>query len=140
MPTYLAIKIDSATKTNPFVVTGPFDIEYGFTNFQDQKGFTLSSTTQHAADGVQLRELDDGNVEFRVSIKELRFVNYFTIKFRQVDPAKADPAKPAKVDSAKVDPAKVYPTEYRVRADLDVKYHITITEHIPDYSKLHDRS
>jgi hypothetical protein len=63
----LHLQIASSSKNGCLVVTGPFDLGYGFTSQPLQSG----SSSHFAAEGVQLKTLDDGKAEYSVSIKEL---------------------------------------------------------------------
>jgi hypothetical protein len=78
----LSIEIGLTSKDGRLAVTGPFDLGYGFTIPQSHSSVSAS---HFAAEGVQLKKLDDGKAEFSVSIKGLSTGYLFNLKFTKDD-------------------------------------------------------
>jgi hypothetical protein len=71
-----------SSKNGRLVVTGSFDLSYGFTLHQTN---LAGSASHFSAEGVQLKKLEDGKAEFSVSIKELETGHSFRLKFLKDD-------------------------------------------------------
>jgi hypothetical protein len=81
MPMFLTFQIGSKSEGR-FAVTGPFDFDFGFMMYDSER---LGETSYFAAEGVCLKKLEDGKVEFSVSVKKLSSAHRFNLRFADDD-------------------------------------------------------